>query len=69
MGTRIYINGKLATKEEAKLHFIDSDTYKNANRKTRDSILNIAINGDSSGNHNPSGEIEHLLEAGIELLA
>lgn len=64
---RIFINGQLATKDDAYKHFIKSETYKNANRKTRDSILIIALNGDRNGNHNPNGEIEHLLEAGIQL--
>ena len=67
METKFYINGKLSTKYEALEFWISSDTYKRANKKTREKIFNTALKGDRTGNHNPSGEVEHLLEAGIEL--
>lgn len=67
MDTKFKINGLLVSEAHARLHFINSETYRNASRFTRDRIFDVAVYGDRSGNHNPNGEIEHLEEAGITL--
>lgn len=62
-----YVNGKKTTQRNAYSHWLASSTYRNANRITRGQIWGTAISGDESGNHNPHGEVNHLIEAGIEL--
>lgn len=62
-----YIKGARVSQKTAHAHWIASATYRNANRRTRNQIWGTALNGDASGNHNPHGEVDHLLEAGIEL--
>ncbi len=65
--TKLFIDGKRASLRKAQRRWLTSQTYKMANPRTRDQILKIALVGDENGNHNPSGEIEHLAEAGITL--
>ena len=67
--TKFFIAGKQVSEAEARKHWLNSKTYENANRKTRDRIWRTVLHGDSSGNHDPHGEINHLNEAGITLKA
>ena len=62
-----YVKGIRVSQKAAYAKWIASPTYHNANRRTRHEIWGTVLNGDSTGNHNPHGEVEHLLEAGIEL--
>lgn len=65
--TKFFINGIQVTETEAKQHWLRSSTYAKANKKTRDSIWHVALRGNSDGNHNPGGEVNHLKEAGVTL--
>ena len=67
--TKFFINSKQVGLGEANQHWLNSRTYAMAKNSTRDRIWRIATKGDSNGNHNPEGEIEHLKEAGITLSA
>lgn len=53
--------------KDAYAHWLKSETYRNAKVSTRNEIWRTAIFGNEGGNHNPDGEVNHLLEAGIEL--
>lgn len=62
-----YVNGRKVTRGKAFIHWRASETYRNANRATRDGIWETAVDGDEHGNHDPHGEVNHLREAGIEI--
>lgn len=62
-----YVNGRRAKQKDAYSHWLKSATYRNARKYTRHAIWRTALHGDTNGNHNPHGEVDHLLEAGIEL--
>lgn len=62
-----YVNGRRTSKKDAFAHWLASETYRNANKGTRNEIWGTALYGDANGNHNPHGEVDHLREAGIEL--
>lgn len=65
--TKFFINGERVSYDTAKTHWLNSNTYAQANSKTRHLIWTIATKGNEHGNHNPNGEVEHLEEAGIKL--
>ncbi len=70
MHTNIYkIYGVRVDEKSALNHWINSETFKNARKSTRNKIWKTATRGDKYGNHNPAGEIEHLNEAGIEIIS
>lgn len=62
-----FIHGKMISQKVAYEYWLASQTYRNANKRTRDAIWRTALKGDENGNHNPHGEVDHLREAGIEL--
>lgn len=62
-----YISGRQVTRKTAYAHWLASPTYRDASKRTRKDIWPTVLNGDANGSHNPHGEVDHLLEAGIEL--